>query len=74
MSTFAEVGNQLALRSELLKRRDVLRGELQQVRAQQAANETWLRQHQSLVKGYKLEQQASAQGESKRKRALEPAP
>ena len=74
MSTFAEVGKQLALRSALQARREALKVELHQVRTEQAANETWLRQHQSLVKGYKLEQQASAQGESKRQRALEPAP
>ena len=41
---------QRRLRVELLKRRDGLRAELQQVRTQLAANELWLRQHSILVK------------------------
>ena len=50
MTSFVEVGIQRSLRVELLQRRDTLRAELQQVRAQLAANELWLRQHSIFLK------------------------
>ena len=61
MTGFVEVGIQRSLRVELLQRRDALRAELQQVRAQLAANELWLRQHSILVKRASEAQKATGE-------------